>query len=128
MQWRLEISPRYTHGVHSLSSQNTSALSQWRKKIVRLGLCGGAIVSAIVLSLMIRTLGGEPFRMTIEPDDGHAMVQFVRPDAGLISESFRVNIACERREEIALDSVEVEIPGGEIEFADTTLLPGRFMI
>ncbi len=85
-------------------------------------------MSVIVWSLMIRALGGEPFRMTVEPDDGQAIVQFVQPDAGLISESFQVKIRCEKHEEIVLSSASAKIPGGEIEFADTTLLPGRFMI
>jgi hypothetical protein len=66
--------------------------------------------------------------MIVEPNDGHATVQFMQPGTGLISKSFSIDGQFEGREVVVLDSPTVTIPGGRIDFADTTLMPGRFTI
>jgi hypothetical protein len=92
-------------------------------------------VAAIVLVLgvlatasMWQSLNGPPFQMVVEPDDDHATVRFIDTGKGLASDSFRIDRRIGERQVVVLDSDSVTIPGGQIEFADTTLMPGRFTI
>jgi hypothetical protein len=79
---------------------------------------------------MWESLSGPPFLMVIETDDGVATVQFVQPGKSLVSKSLRIDLdrPLEGRHVVALNSPTVTIPGGQIEFADTSLMPGRFKI
>lgn len=88
-----------------------------------------ALIVLLVASYVARQmLNDPPFRMTIEPEGDHAIVRFFQPGKNLISPPFRTGLRVDRRHEIVLDSRSIEIPGGQIEFWDTTILPGRFTI
>lgn len=95
-----------------------------------------AIVLAIAV-LLLGLIGGHagriilsepPFHMVVEPANGKAVVQFYRPGKELVSPRFTVETTCEACETVVLRSPEVRIPNGSVEFCDTTLLPGRFVI
>ena len=66
--------------------------------------------------------------MIIEPEDDHATVQFVQPGRDRVSRRFRIEGRFEEREVVVLNSANVTVPGGHIQFTDTTLMPGRFTI
>jgi hypothetical protein len=92
-------------------------------------LVGGAIAVLVIATPAIwKSLNGPPFQMVVEPGNDHATVQFFQTAAGRASKPFRIDGHFQKREVVILDSPEVTIPGGRIEFADTTLLPGRFTI
>jgi hypothetical protein len=89
---------------------------------------GGLVLLGIAAPLLRWWINGPPFQMVIEPGDDQATVQFSNPGSGRRSQQFPVEVNCEQRQVVILDSPSVTIPGGRIEFADTTLLPGRFQI
>jgi hypothetical protein len=96
---------------------------------IGLGTVGGLVVFIIAAGRLFHSLDGPPFQLVIEPDgDNHATVQFTQAGRGLTSKSFRIDGHIEKRDVVVLDSPAAAIPGGHIEFADTTLLPGRFTI
>jgi len=66
--------------------------------------------------------------MEVEPEDDHATVRFIDAGPGLVSDAFQIDRRIAERQVVVLDSDSVTIPGGQIEFSDTTLLPGRFTI
>jgi hypothetical protein len=80
----------------------------------------------LLLSKAIYLLDDEPYRLTIRPIDGVAEVQFRQPGPHLVSPQFRVDLELESPLTLVLDSCDVKIPGGSIEFCDTSPLPGRF--
>ena len=45
-----------------------------------------------------------------------------------MSRGFRVDIHVEKRMNLVLDSSSTAIPEGRVEFADMTILPGRFKV
>ena len=95
----------------------------------RLWIVIAAAVVVVAASLIVRQMvGRQPYHMVIQPDDDHAVVHFFQPGKGLISRSIRLDIPVQKRENVVLDSPSTAIPGGRIEFADTTILPGRFKI
>jgi hypothetical protein len=94
-----------------------------------------SVVAAVVLvsvafatARMWQSLNGPPFQMVVEPDDDHATVRFIDAGTGLVSDSFRIDRRVAERQVVVLDSDSVTIPEGQIEFSDTTLMPGRFTI
>jgi len=106
-----------------------------RRPQVRLARSFWIAVAAVVLvsvafatSKMWQPLNGPPFQMVVEPDENHATVRFIDAVTGLVSDSFRIDRRIAERQVVVLDSDSVTIPGGQIEFCDTTLLPGRFTI
>jgi hypothetical protein len=91
-------------------------------------LClAGACLTGITFWVLAVVPIGEPYRMILRPTGGRAVVQFLQPDRDVKSPEFPVNLAVDRSFEIVLNG-DVAIPGGEIEFSDTTFLPGRFKI
>jgi hypothetical protein len=86
------------------------------------------LVLGVIAVWVWHSLNGPPFQMVVEPNGDYATVQFRQVGAGLASNRFRVDGHFEKREVVILDSPAVTIPGGRIEFADTTLMPGRFTI
>jgi len=101
--------------------------SQRRILVVLLVACGLAVF--VLLSKTLRDeMDGTPYRMVIEPEDGGAVVRFVRPDEKLESPPFRVAVEVDGPQEIVLDRELKQVPVGKVEFSDTTLLPGRFTI
>lgn len=100
-----------------------------RKSLIAALACGLAIVVSVVLALAIRSsVSGPPFRLIIEPEDDHARVHFLQPGTGQVSKTFPISLRLDDRREVVLDSATVAIPSGRIEFADTTILPGRFKL
>lgn len=70
----------------------------------------------------------QPFRMTLRPADGHAIVQFAQPDRGISSPEFAADLPIDEAHAVDLRSGEVAVPGCRVEFYDTTMLPGRFRL
>ena len=91
-------------------------------------LAGGLLVMFIVAPLYLKSLDGPPFQMVVEPVDDHGAVQFAQVGTGRISQTFQIDSRFETRQVVVLDSAAATIPGGQIEFADITLMPGRFKI
>ncbi|MSR56700.1 MAG: hypothetical protein EXS05_03385 [Planctomycetaceae bacterium] len=89
---------------------------------------GGLLLMVAATLLLLQEVNGPPFRLIIEPENDHASVQFTQPNARLVSRSFPINLHFDERHEVILDSASVSIPGGRVEFADTTILPGRFKV
>lgn len=87
---------------------------------------GGTLLLVLAAILFFRSLNGPPFRLLMEPGNGKANVQFVQPGAGLVSPRITVMLGLDKPYDLSLDAASVPIPGGHIEFADTTILPGRF--
>lgn len=86
-----------------------------------------ALVAGAALTVR-KAFGHEPFRMTLRPVDGHALVQFSHPDQGLSSPEFRADLPLDEAHAINLRSGEVRVPGCRVEFYDTSILPGRFRL
>jgi hypothetical protein len=104
---------------------------RWRKAaLIAAVLFGGLLLFLFATARMLKSLNGPPFQLVVEQNDDHATVQFMQAQTGLISKVFPIDIDrhFEGRQVVVLDSASVIIPGGRIEFADTTLLPGRFTI
>lgn len=95
--------------------------------VALVGACGVALL-VVVTPMIRRSVSGPPFRLVIEPAGDQAHVTFLRPGTGLKSRDFAVNMNISKRCEVVLESAAVQIPGGRIEFADTTVLPGRFRL
>lgn len=91
-------------------------------------LCGALAVVATGSAIIRRSASRQPYRLVIEPDDGHSVVHFAQPGRALMSRGFRVDVHVEKRMNLVLDSSSTAIPEGRVEFADTTILPGRFKV
>jgi hypothetical protein len=79
-----------------------------------------------------RSINGPPYVLIITPADEGAAVQFIRPtgSAGkdLASPWFVIAGPVSSPSKTVLASAATEVPGGIIEFADTTITPGRFRV
>src|SRR4051794_3052689 len=91
------------------------------------GLCA-CVVMATAAVIIVDALSRRPFRMTVRPLGGHAVVQFAQPDRKLVSPEFPVDLVAERTTSIDLRSDDIKLPGCRVKFRDTTLLPGRFRL
>jgi hypothetical protein len=96
--------------------------------VIVVAACGGLSLAVFATKAIREWVSKAPFQMVIEPSGDRAVVQFTRPDFGLISKSFPIELHLEKRQQITLDSPATTVPGGRIEFADTTILPGHFRI
>lgn len=101
-----------------------------RIKVMRfaLGVCSCLVMLALAAVIVRDVFSGQPFRMTVRPANGHAVVQFTQPDRKLSSPEYRADVLIEKSYAVDLRSGEVAVPGCKIEFYDTTLLPGRFQL
>jgi hypothetical protein len=89
----------------------------------------GGVFAVFLISYLVRaSLSGPPFRMTIRPVNGGAEVQFSRPELGLVSPTFAVDLAIQQPVHVVLRERAPKIPGVTIEFKDITFLPGRFIM
>jgi hypothetical protein len=88
----------------------------------------GVVLLAFGTLLIRESVNEPPYRLIVEPNDGHSRVQFRQPGVGLVSDWFLIKMAFAERLEVTLDSISAPIPGGRIQFADTTILPGRFQL
>jgi hypothetical protein len=66
-----------------------------------------------------------PYRIELTPRDGLSIVRFYQPSRRLVSPEFLVDLRLERSVVVVLDSGNVSIPGGSIEFYDFAPSPGR---
>ncbi len=85
-----------------------------------------AVVGPFLLFKLAFIFDDEPYRMTLKLFQGRGKVQFFEPGNGYVSEEFEVDVPIKRPTVVVLDSPDVVIPGGVIEFCDGT--PGRFKI
>lgn len=101
-------------------------LPQHKRLVFAIGtvfvLMGLAFVS------VLRSVQRSPFRMTLKPSDGHAVLQFGQPDRNLLSDEFNVELRLETARTFDLRSGTISFPNVTVEFYDTTRLPGRFRI
>jgi hypothetical protein len=93
--------------------------------LVAVGSAAALLATAVVVRALI---GDRPYHMTILPTKGRALVEISHPASGLIAPRFRVDLVARHAHRIVLRSKDDAIPGGSIELADTTSLPGRFRI
>jgi hypothetical protein len=95
-----------------------------------LALAACAVLGALVLGwrTYVELSRRKPFLMHVGSAEGQGYVQFEQPDRGWISPKFPMDGHPEGAWSVELRSGEAEIPGGEIEFSDTSLLPGHFRI
>jgi hypothetical protein len=114
---------------NSLLFQSRPIAPRLRKAaLIVMAACGALSLFMIASNALLIWVNKSPFQMVIEPRGDHAVVQFMQPDDGLISQTFPVELRLENRQEIVLSSEAATIPGGRIEFADMTILPGHFRI
>lgn len=93
---------------------------------IGIALCVALLATA---SMAVRdAFGRQPFRMTLRPVDGHAVVRFTQPDRNLSSPEFPADLLIEEAHAVDLRSGNVAVPGCKVEFHDTTMLPGRFRL
>ena len=90
-----------------------------------------AVFAALVggSAILIRYVQGPPFVLTITPTATGAAIQvrFETRDGGkFVSPEVETPERVTEAYEIALTSGNEAIPGGKVEFADPTILPGRF--
>ena len=86
------------------------------------------VVSAVVLAAVLWFRLRHPFTMSIRPAGDGAAVRFAYRKTAQVSPEFPVDLPVRDTQMIILRDGGVTILGGTIEFADTTLLPGRFQI
>lgn len=94
-------------------------------------ICCGlvAIVAVIVgMQFVLHAMHDAPYQMIVLPESGGAVVQFIQPSEELVSPRFHVRQSVDSPKSVVLDSPNVQLPVGELEFADHTFLPGRFTI
>jgi hypothetical protein len=95
-------------------------------------ICLVLIGGVIGLCLWWQSVNGPPYLLSIKPSGESAVVKFEQRDSreggDLVSPSIAVPIRVDHESAIELSSGHVQVPGGIIEFADTTLMPGRFRI
>jgi len=98
----------------------------FRVVVALLALTAAVLMAGVLLRFALPHHA--PFRMTLRPASGRTELQFTQPDGNLESEIFVVDLPL--AEPLAIDLVSDESPaqGVIIEFADATLLPGRFCL
>ena len=97
-----------------------------RKVTILLSSLAAALVLACVGLLGL--IGGEPFRVMVQPAGDRATIQFERPDDGLVSPVFPIDRVGLSRQVGGLRVADRLIPACVVEFIDTTILPGRIRI
>lgn len=100
--------------------------SRRKKVIVAIGTV--VVFMGLAFVLVVRSVQRSPFRMTLKPSNGRAVVQFGQPDRNLLSDEFNVELWLETPRTFDLRSGAISCPNVKVEFYDTTLLPGRFRI
>jgi hypothetical protein len=102
----------------------------WLRVAVTVVALVGCFIGLLIVQRHL--LAGPPFVLRLEPDGEHATVQFVNPKLVSNNEIASPKFAIDTRQsapfETKLMSSETIVPGGTIEFSDTTMLPGRFRI
>jgi hypothetical protein len=111
------------------------ALRRVAKRLIRSRDPAGLVIAATAVLLMglglivgvwmTYLLDRAPFRMELTPGEGQAVVRFYQPSARLQSRDFAVDLELDRPVVLTLDSADVPVPGGAIEFMDPFALPGR---
>lgn len=86
------------------------------------------VLMGLACVLVVRSVQGSPYRMTLKPSDGYAVVQFEQPERNLLSDEFKVELKLEAPRTFELRSGTIPFPDVTVEFHDTTLQPGRFRI
>lgn len=86
------------------------------------------VLMGLACVLVLRSVQGSPYRMTLKPSDGRAVVQFEQPDRNLLSDEFEIELKLETPRTFELRSGTIPFPDVTVEFHDTTLLPGRFRL
>jgi len=95
-------------------------------------LCGFLIavpinfIALFALAKLSFWLDRPPYRMTLRPLAGQAVVQFKQRDRGWVTAEIPVDIALDGTWIIDLRGEEVAIPGFYIEFFDNAPSPGNF--
>ena len=84
--------------------------------------------TAVVMASYEVLYGNGPFRIAFTPEPDTTVVQFTYPAEHLQSPIFRVPKFVDDPFESELTSTETILPNATIEFADTTIMPGRFKI
>lgn len=87
---------------------------------------GGAMMVGV--HVLLRSVEGAPYRMTVRSAGGKTTVQFARIDRGLVSPVFPVNPPLTTSGVFDLRNDQMPIPGCKVEFHDPTILPGDFRV
>jgi hypothetical protein len=102
----------------------------WLRVAVAVVVVIGCFVGLLIVQRHI--LGGPPIVLRLEREGDHATVQFVHPSwvgTGIVeSQKFPINSQPSAPFVTKLMSSETIVPGGIIEFSDTTMFPGHFRI